>query len=40
VLALPTGTSMSTDAVTAVAGLVARAMRDAPRLRAALRATV
>jgi dTDP-4-amino-4,6-dideoxygalactose transaminase len=40
VLALPTGTSMSTDAVTAVAGLVARAMGDAPRLRAALRATV
>jgi dTDP-4-amino-4,6-dideoxygalactose transaminase len=40
VLALPTGTSMSTDAVTAVAGLVARAMRDAPRLRAALRTTV
>jgi dTDP-4-amino-4,6-dideoxygalactose transaminase len=40
VLALPTGTSMSTDAVTAVAGLVARATRDAPRLRAALRATV
>jgi dTDP-4-amino-4,6-dideoxygalactose transaminase len=40
VLALPTGTSMSTDAVTAVAGLVARAMRDAPRLRAALGATV
>jgi dTDP-4-amino-4,6-dideoxygalactose transaminase len=40
VLALPTGTSMSTDAVTAVAGLVARAIRDAPRLRAALRATV
>jgi dTDP-4-amino-4,6-dideoxygalactose transaminase len=40
VLVLPTGTSMSTDAVTAVAGLIARAMRDAPRLRAALRATV
>jgi dTDP-4-amino-4,6-dideoxygalactose transaminase len=40
VLALPTGTSMSTDAVTAVAGLVARAMGDAPRLRAAPRATV
>jgi dTDP-4-amino-4,6-dideoxygalactose transaminase len=40
VLALPTGTSMSTDAVTAVAGLVARAMGDAPRLREALRATV
>jgi dTDP-4-amino-4,6-dideoxygalactose transaminase len=40
VLVLPTGTSISTDAVTTVAGLVARAMRDAPRLRAALRATV
>jgi dTDP-4-amino-4,6-dideoxygalactose transaminase len=40
VLVLPTGTSMSTDAVTAVAGLVARAMLDAPRLRAALRAIV
>lgn len=38
VLALPTGTSMTTDAVTTVAGLVERAMRDAPRLRAALRA--
>jgi dTDP-4-amino-4,6-dideoxygalactose transaminase len=40
VLALPTGTSMSTDAVTAVAGLVARAMGDASRLRAVLWATV
>jgi dTDP-4-amino-4,6-dideoxygalactose transaminase len=40
VLVLPTGTSMSADAVSAVAGLVARAMRDAPRLRVALRATV
>ena len=40
VLALPTGTSMTTDAVTTVAGLVERAMRDAPRLRAALRAAV
>jgi dTDP-4-amino-4,6-dideoxygalactose transaminase len=40
VLALPTGTSMSADEVTVVAGLVERAMRDAPRLRAALRATV
>jgi dTDP-4-amino-4,6-dideoxygalactose transaminase len=39
VLVLPTGTSMSTDAVKTVAGLVGRAMRDAPRLRAALRAT-
>jgi dTDP-4-amino-4,6-dideoxygalactose transaminase len=40
VLALPTGTSMTTDAVTTVAGLVERAMRDARRLRAALRAGV
>jgi dTDP-4-amino-4,6-dideoxygalactose transaminase len=40
VLALPTGTSMTTDAVTIVAGLVERAMHDAPRLRAALRAAV
>jgi dTDP-4-amino-4,6-dideoxygalactose transaminase len=38
VLALPTGTSMTTDAVTIVAGLVEGALRDAPRLRAALRA--
>jgi len=40
VLALPTGTSMTTDAVTTVARLVERAMRDAPRLRAALRSAV
>jgi hypothetical protein len=31
---------MTTDAVTTVAGLVERAMRDARRLRAALRAGV
>ena len=36
VLALPTGTSMDPDAVTLVADLVRRALRDAPLLRAAL----
>jgi dTDP-4-amino-4,6-dideoxygalactose transaminase len=40
VLALPTGTSMTTDEVTIVAGLIERAVHDAPRLRAVLRATV
>jgi dTDP-4-amino-4,6-dideoxygalactose transaminase len=40
VLALPTGTSMTVDDVRAVADLVGRAMRDGPRLRAALKASV